>query len=48
MGRTADGVALWLVCFTTYIEDGVRPIDLIDKGPVKVLEAARNAWGVEW
>lgn len=48
MGRTADGVALWLVGFTTYLGDGVRPVDLIDSEPERVLEAARNAWGAEW
>lgn len=47
-GRTSTGVALWLTSGTTYLAEGIRPVDLLDREPEQVLEVARQAWGIDW
>lgn len=37
----------WLCAPTTYL-DGLRPIDLIDRDPDRVVAVARLAWTAEW
>lgn len=45
-GRTELGLVQWLMSPTTYLE-GRRPVDVIDD-PLRLLDAARSAFGVEW
>ena len=45
-GRTEAGLIQWLCAPTTYL-DGARPVEVIDK-PERVLEAAEDAFGVQW
>ena len=41
------GVVQWLCAPTTYF-DGLRPVDLLAGEPVRVVDAARQAWTVQW
>lgn len=46
-GWSETSAVQWLCAPTTYL-DGLRPVDLIDRDPDRVLEAARLAWTAEW
>lgn len=41
------GVVQWLCAPTTYF-DGLRPVDLLAGEPLRVVDAARQAWTVQW
>lgn len=47
-GWTHDGVVLWLTSTTTYLDSGVRPIELLDTEPQRLLRTAEKAWGADW
>jgi hypothetical protein len=46
-GMSQPEVAVWMCSPTTYLNDGLRPVDFIDK-PDLIDDAAERSWGVVW
>lgn len=46
-GWSETGVVQWLCAPTTYF-GGRRPVELLADEPVRVVDAARQAWTVQW